>query len=295
MALTSIGYAGTIGPGGWVDIQRTIGCRYAVLHPGHLRLGATTSGVTLTAGSAGGGGVYDTWDSQALVTLTKPSSGTSWWLIAIRRNWTSLASSLVAIPAGTTTPSSLPSRNTTMGVIDDQPLWLVSWAASSSTPDMASAIDLRLIGRGPSNYVATHDMVMSYFLEAGATLRIGRVDWVCTLSPAGTLKWEAGGVLGASGSNSNGEWSQTPDGLMICSHRMNFPAKPGVNQSQRWYYPSPVPFVTIPFLTATQETTAPANMDIGFDAPGVYSALVTFNRVTNVQSTVRVGAIGRWK
>lgn len=293
--MASFGYAGSIGPGEWVTVQKVIGCRYAIVEPSHFTLGATTSGITLSAGQAGGGGVFDEWLTSQAVALSRPASGTSWWLIVLRRDWTVGVSSFVAIPAGTSTPSVLPTRQSQMGVVDDQPLWLVSWPASSSTPNLASAIDLRLIGRGPSNYVATHDMVRSYFQEAGATLRIGRVDWVCTISPGGVLQWESAGVLGANGSGTNGSWHQTPDGLLICWHTITFPAKPNFDQDQRWYYPSPVPFVSIPRVTTTLQTTAPNNMNAGISAPGVYSTLITFNRSTNHATGVQVDAIGRWK
>ena len=293
--MASFGYAGSIGPGQWVTLQKVIGCRYAIVHPTHFALTATGSGITLSAGQAGGGGVFDEWGSNQAVSLTKPGSGTQWWLIVLRRNWTTQASTFVAIPAGTTTPTSLPSRNTTMGGIDDQPLWMVPWASNASTPNVSTAIDLRLIGRGPSNYVATNAMVMTYFSEAGATLRIGRVDWVCTLSPAGVLKWESGGALGATGSGPNGNWIQSPDGGLFCWHVINFPAKAGSNQAVRWYYPSPVPFVTIPHVVPVVDSDAPNNMNAGVGTLGVYNGVITFNRATNTATPVRVSAQGRWK
>ena len=189
--MASFGYDGDIGAGEWVTAQRILGCRYAVLEPSHFQLGATVTGVTLSAGAAGGGGVYDSWETTQSINLTKPGSGWAWWMIVIRRNWTTLGSSLVAIPAGTsgTTPA-LPSRYTVMGDIDDQPLWLVAWPSSSSTPVLASAVDLRLIGRGPSNYVATSDRVREYFVEAGALLRVADVDWICAIGVGGVLGWQ---------------------------------------------------------------------------------------------------------
>lgn len=293
--MASFGYAGSIGPGQWVTLQKVIGCRYAIVHPTHFALAATGSGINLSPGQAGGGGVFDEWTSSQAVNLTKPGSGTQWWLIVLRRNWTTQESSFVAIPAGTTTPTALPARSATMGAVDDQPLWLVSWGSNASTPNASTAIDLRLIGRGPSTYVATNNMVMGYFIEAGATLRVGRVDWICTLNSAGVLKWEPAGGLGASGSGTNGLWSQSPDGELTCWHAINFPSKPGQIQDRRWTYPSPVPFVSIPLLVATVDTNSPGNCSAGIDEPGVSSTLITFTRSAAYATTVRVGAIGRWK
>lgn len=288
MALTSIGYAGTIGPGGWVDIQRTIGCRYAVVHPSHLRLGATTAGVTLSAGMAGGGGVYDRWDTESLVPLTKPGSGTAWWLIVIRRDWTSLTTSLVAIPAGTSTPAALPARNTVMGGVDDQPLWLVPWSSSSATPALASAVDLRLIGRGPSNYVAVSDRVREYFSEAGATLRIGGRDWQCNLGAGDTLSWVQIGTGFTAGSNSNGSWREFADGTLRCHHQLVFPDKPGKSQNLIWTFPKA--FAAPPMVKCTLYTTAPENCDIGVASRTASSVSVEFKRSTSASTTVLLEA-----
>lgn len=297
--MTSFGYAGTIGAGEWVIAQRILGCRYAVLEPSHFQLGANTSGITLSAGAAGGGGVYDEWDTTQSVTLTKPASGMAWWMICIRRNWTTLGSTLVAIPAGTSmsTPTALPARNTTMGGIDDQPLWLVAWPAASSTPVLASAVDLRLIGRGPSNYVANHDRVREYFKEAGATLRIGGMDWICAIGVGGVLNWVQSGVGGESGSVADGDYYKLPDGTLFCWQTRIFPPVTTGDKvrSYVWPYPSPAPFITAPMPFVTPLTEAPYVVSCSASSVGTTSMQVNVRRETAVDTRVNFAVMGRWK
>lgn len=292
--MASFGYGGDIGAGQWVTEQRIIGARYALLGPGHLRLGVTTTGITLAAGAAGGGGVYDEWTTLQNVALSKPASGTSWWLICIRRNWTSGTTSLVAIPAGTGTAApTLPTRNTDMGTVDDQPLWLVPWASTNSTPTLGNAIDLRLIGRGPSNYVAFDDRVREYFSEAGATLRIGAIDWICAIGSGDVLTWVQSGVLGSTGTTTTGTFDQLPNGTLICSFTRVFTG--GANDDQVYPWTYPVSFIATPKIFVTPQTSAPQNCSTSVSSPTSTGANIRFRRSTNVDTTVDFMAIGRWK
>lgn len=175
-----------------------------------------------------------------------------------------------------------------MGVIDDQPLWLVSWASTQATPSLASAIDLRLIGRGPANFVATSDRVREYFAEAGATLRIGGQDWQCNLGPGDTLTWVPVGAGSSSGSTANGTWRISVDGTQTCHYQMSFPAKPGKSQTQKWTFPKG--FTSAPMMLGSIRSTAPENCDLGFSSISTTSVNVEFKRATDAGTNVLLEA-----
>lgn len=146
MAITSIGYDGTITESQWALMSQHMGTPYAVAGPNDFavtsNVGATLT-VNVATGTVYGYGVMDTNTAQAPIALAAIASGTRWDLIALRRNWTNPtpggASSIVAITGGAT--QVLPSRNTTPGNIDDQPLALVQVTAGQTTP--TSILDLR--------------------------------------------------------------------------------------------------------------------------------------------------------
>lgn len=296
MAITSFGYAGTVGAGQWVTLQRTIGTRYSVVGQSDLALGVTTTGVTIGAGSAGGGGVHDVLASAEPLVLTKPSGSTrQWWMIVLRRNWNTLATTLAAIPAGTGSaePAVLPTRNMSMGDIDDQPLWMVSWLGTSSTPTLATAVDLRLIGRGPSNFVANDFRVGQYFREPGALLRVGSTDWMCVIGAGGVLEWVQVGTGSGSGSNANGEYRKLADGTLFCWTTRIFPGNNGNTRDYLWPYPQA--FASTPMVFVTPQSSAPQVHSVSASAVGLTSANIHHRRTTDEDTRLNFAAMGRWQ
>lgn len=178
MAVISFGYPGTIDPGvTWADAQLGLGSRYWVRSFDSVRVTPKVGGsreVNISAGWFGGWGVTDYNDAVATVQLPTVASGTEWFLIVARRTWgvdaASSATTFAAISAGTT--AAIPTRNTTHGEVDDQPLALVSLTAGQTLP--AGTIDVRAIGIGPEDFIILSELALTYLAEPGVRARLGR-------------------------------------------------------------------------------------------------------------------------
>ena len=189
--INSFGYAGTIGPNDvWAAAQAILGARYTVAGAGDARVTPVSGGtrqVTVAAGSIGGYGVLDQITSDVTVQLPTVASGTEWFLIVARRTWgVTQATSLTYIDAGTT--PSLPTRNTSPGTIDDQPLALVPLTAGFTAP--GAPIDLRIIGTAKSGPAIAFDpLALSYYDEPGAQVRINTDVWTRAVSAGYIASW----------------------------------------------------------------------------------------------------------
>lgn len=155
MAINSVGYDGTVTESQWSILSPYQGAPYAISGANDLAVTANASAtlaVNIAVGSAYGYGVLDTNTAQITLALGTIASGTRWDLIAMRRNWNTNTSAVVAIP-GTATKV-VPSRNTTPGTLDDQPLALVQVTAGQTVP--TAVVDLRVF---PGKTFTTTDLM----------------------------------------------------------------------------------------------------------------------------------------
>ena len=188
--MPSYGYDGPIAANEWALMQQVIGIDYSAATKDACRVTANTSGVQVAAGQIGGWGVLDVVTASQQVNLSAPGSGASWWMIVARRNWTTKATTFVAIAAGTSRPSILPTRLTAPGTQDDQPLALVGWTAGQSQP--GSVVDLRVIGIA-GQQLAFDTQALQYLTIPGRQVRVGTANWICGVnSTTGTIEWLSG-------------------------------------------------------------------------------------------------------
>lgn len=149
MAITSIGYDGTINEVEFAKLMAIAGLRYAVNGPTDFQAAAVPGNrqVTVGPGIAYGVGVKSSSSANELVTFPTPSAG-AWHLVIVRRDWAANTSVVMAIAGATTTtvtptspPTSYPAGlNQNPGVLDDQPIAWV-WVNAGSTA--LSVYDLR--------------------------------------------------------------------------------------------------------------------------------------------------------
>lgn len=176
MAITSYGYPGSIDARAWAQHAWMLGSVYAVADDAHWRVSATPSGVTVAPGVAHGQGVTDVSDAPVPVALTPPGSGSRYWLVALRRTWqTTNQTTVVAVDLGSSQPGAIPMgapRNSEPGVIDDQPLALVSWVSGATS---FSVVDLRLVGPGKAQ-AASSPLVLPLVDHPGHVVRIGPAE-----------------------------------------------------------------------------------------------------------------------
>lgn len=203
MTIVSKGYEGTIAPNvPWAQMNQAYGHEYVASHYDAGRVSIVPGGtrtVRVNAGPVvnglqtgiGGHGVFDaiTASEDIAITASLPSTGqVKWYLIVARRTWqTTQATSFVAITG--TASEALPSRNTTPGTIDDQPLALVQITGGQTVP--TAVRDLRPLSRNGVYVVdpAARDLVMSYFNQVGYRLVVGTQEFTRVASSDGTVSW----------------------------------------------------------------------------------------------------------
>jgi hypothetical protein len=156
MALSSVGYDGTVDELGFAQLMNMAGARYAV--NARTSFAATqvngVRSVSLSAGQAYAPGVRTVSDSAVVVPLPAPTAG-QWHLIVLRRNWETNTQSIEALTNATysTTavrpnlpPTSYPiEMATSPGSRDDQPLW---WAWVNNANVTVALVDLRSLPLG---------------------------------------------------------------------------------------------------------------------------------------------------
>lgn len=202
MAITSVGYDGTVDEVQWATMVPAVGSsQYGVAQSfaWQVRAGTNPGQINIDEGSGWGSGVYDTVTGTTSLTQTSlPSSGTRWDLVAMRRDWTPPNGvSQFVIIKGTSakqlpsdqTPSNSASttgRNVEPGVVDDQPIALVQWTAGKSLP--TAIIDLR-VWAGNGGMVGRDEMVMQYLWQAGTSLWVNGSQWVLDVDVNGFPSW----------------------------------------------------------------------------------------------------------
>lgn len=189
MAIQSWGYPGTFAPGPvWADLQLGIGRRYMVENQAALVVTAVAAGtrqISISDGYAAGWGVVDLNDAPYVLALPAVTSGTKWFMVVLRRtHGTTNETTFAYIDAGTTGSTVLPARNTTRGVLDDQPIAMVPLTAGDTVP--GTPIDLRVMGTDIGDLHARSDLVLQYTANLGVRVHINGTTWTRALNAAGT-------------------------------------------------------------------------------------------------------------
>lgn len=186
---SSYGYPGTIDAQQWAEAQPGLGERYWVESASAAKvtaLGSAARTVRISAGRIAGHGVFDILTSSVDLELPNPSSGTVYYTVVARRTWQTSNATTIEAVAGTNARAVAVARNTTPGVIDDQPLALV--AVTKDQNDVVVSDDLRCVG-SKGDYEATSELVLStvgYMDKPSNRIRIAGIEWLRTM--AGT--WE---------------------------------------------------------------------------------------------------------
>ena len=209
MAITSVGYDGTVNEIQWAKMVPKVGtASYGVATAADLKVTAhpsTPFAVNVAAGTGWGNGVYDTSDTVVTVQCdTVPSGTTRYDLIVARRSWAGTGGSTTFTKINGGASKVLPVRNTVPGVLDDQPLALIQWTGGSNQP--TAIYDLRVYAAN-GGCVAKDELALTYLGELGSTVTINGSTWICVPTGASdTPTWtntvQAGaiGLFGRSGS-----------------------------------------------------------------------------------------------
>lgn len=191
MAVTitdSVGYEGTIEEPDWARLQTyAAGRQYGVIGEGDWKVtaGATDREVRIAPGFGFGAGVLDHTTAAASLVLPAPSSDSVWHLIVAHRDWQANVTTFDVIN-GTSGAAAIPTRQTTPGTLDDQPIALVRVQAGQS--QVAEIRDLRVWG-GYGGGVAADDLVRQYLTQLGSTITIAGIAWRRDLSSLGSPVW----------------------------------------------------------------------------------------------------------
>lgn len=195
MAITDIGYAGTVSDVEWASlIPLAGGSEYAVPSPDDYRatVAAGTRNVDISPGVAAGQGVLSESGTTVTLNFASVGSGSRWDLVALHRNWGTTTTTLVVIQGGTA--KALPARDNTPGVQDDQPLWLVRVAAGQTV--VQEIVDIRaFVGNGGA--YAVDDLVRSYIDRVGTVITVGTVRWERRIALGAAVWIRAGSGVGS--------------------------------------------------------------------------------------------------
>lgn len=197
MAITSVGYDGTVDEVQWASmVSKVGGYEYGVDGAGHFAVtqSAGTRMISIAAGLAWGRGVMDISDAAAVIQLEAVTTGSRYDLIALRRTWGPAnggPTELVVIK-GTSTKAIPSGRKSNPGVIDDQPLALVRvQAGAASIPEI---VDLRVWGRNGGQLYAKDDLVRSYLTAIGTQINVNGIMRERVVAANNSAAWK---IIGA--------------------------------------------------------------------------------------------------
>ena len=193
MAITSVGYAGTINAPDWARLAPfALGMQYGVKDFAAWRPtvgGAGDRAVTIAAGVGWGHGVMDTSDAPVTLNLPSVTSGARWDLIVARRVWGTKVTSIQRVAGAAV--KQIPTRLHTPGTEDEQPIALVRVVAGSAT--VAELIDLRCVP-GDSGLIAFNELALQYLTRPATRVRISGFDWVRDIDATGNPVWVQPGM-----------------------------------------------------------------------------------------------------
>lgn len=190
MAITSIGYDGSVNESDWAKMIPLVGSsHYGVAGANDWKVTAHSTmdrGVNIATGTGWGHGVRDTSDATVSLQAAAVSSGDRWDMIVMRRNWSGTGgTSSFQIVQGTSAKQ-LPARSNTPGTLDEQPIALVRFTAGQTAAQQI--IDLRCWGRN-GGLVAKDTLVLTYLNELGASVKINGETWSYEPLANDTLGW----------------------------------------------------------------------------------------------------------
>lgn len=197
MAITSIGYDGSVNEAQWAKLLPLAGsAHYGVAGANDWKVtphATLDRGVTVATGSGWGQGVLDTSDATVSLQGATIGSGSRWDMVVARRNWAGTGGVTTFVLVGGSASKVLPARNTTPGTLDDQPIALVQFTAGSTAA--TAIIDLRCWARN-GGLAARDELVLTYLKEPGANVDINGTTWACNLDINGAPTWSYEHVMG---------------------------------------------------------------------------------------------------
>lgn len=161
MAITTMGFDGTLNEEQFARLMTLVGVRYSVAGAGDFNVTAVEGNraVSVAAGTAYAAGVAAVNSAPITVALPAPAGG-AWHLIVLGRDWATNTAAVRSIPGETTSsvvptapPTVFPGLDSTAGVVDDQKL---AWAWVNASNNNVLLFDLR-------------DLTITFELEATAT------------------------------------------------------------------------------------------------------------------------------
>lgn len=200
MAITSIGYDGSVNETEWAKLIPLAGSsHYGVSGTNDWKVTTHATmdrGVNIATGSGWGHGILDTSSSTVSLQGNSVGSGSRWDCVVARRNWSGTGGSTQFFLVQGTSTKQIPSRNTTPGTIDDQPIALVKFTAGQSAAQ--EIIDLRCWGRN-GGMAARDELVLTYLTEMATQIKIGDVLWTRAPDHNGNPVWTSAAPDGTIG------------------------------------------------------------------------------------------------
>lgn len=199
MAITSVGYAGSITDNNWRRMATAaVGSTYGVDDFASWRptIGTGDRATQLADGGIFGLGVRDVSDGPISLTHAPSVSGSRWDLIVAHRNWSTKTTTPQIIQGSGV--KALPGRDTGFGATNDQPIALVRVTAGQSV--VQEIIDLRCIP-GDGGILAFDELSLQYLNRPGTSVRIGDLRWDRVIDVLGSPGWSKCPA---------GNWSTTP-------------------------------------------------------------------------------------
>lgn len=200
MAITSVGYDGTINEVQWASMISKVGmAAYGVADVPSWKVTAVAGvdrTVSIAAGVGWGYGVYDVSDANVTIQLDTVSSGSRWDLIVARRDWTGTGGVTTFAKVNGGTGKVIPGRTTGPGVVDEQPIALVQIIAGQSQP--GTIVDLRCWSSN-GGMAAASEEALAYLKVPGAMITVGTQIWTATIDPlSGLVNWNGTSSIGGS-------------------------------------------------------------------------------------------------
>lgn len=197
MAITSIGYDGSVNEAQWAKLVPLAGsAHYGVAGANDWKVTAHATldrGISIAAGSGWGHGVLDTSSTTVSLQGATVSSGSRWDLVVARRNWSGTGGATTFVLIGGSSSKTLPTRNEGPGTLDDQPVALVQFSQGSTAA--TAIVDLRCWSRN-GGMTARDDLALTYLKEAGAQVVVNGKTWICSVATNGQPAWTTDHVVG---------------------------------------------------------------------------------------------------
>ena len=185
VTITSLGYDASVGEIEWAPYMSSLGADAGIV--GTDDLAVTLAGgldVTVRAGRAHGWGVVDSLPADDTLTLTRPSVGSRYDCVVLRRDWAANRTALAVVPGGST--RAVPALTQSPGVATDQALALVMVPADPADAPVISD-DLR-VTHTPTGVVRTARAMTGPVGSRYVYEQDGQRWWVSPAGPA--LEWE---------------------------------------------------------------------------------------------------------